>query len=149
MTRFSFDRAGSTKGKDSSLQRTLSAPLLGAALVVLCALAAGRDFLLGASPVAVTGFFCLVAGGASLAAGLFAPRAGRVLVLAIAIGTTGVAGLLLFKLAGVRAGTADAAPADLSPWLALAALIPRAGASMAGAAAGAASRRWMARRALR
>ena len=143
MARLSLQRIGRAAGKDASLQRTLSAPVLAAAIVVLCALAAGRTFLIGAAPFAVVGLFCLVAAGACLTAGLFPPRPHLVLVVAIALAASGTGELLLLKIAAVRNAPGGDVALELPRWLAICALLPLFFTSVLGAAAGAAARHWL------
>jgi hypothetical protein len=109
---FQLGRGSMPPPRSESLQRSLAAPVLAAAIVALCGLVARGPFLLESPLPALLGLFLAVAIGASLAGGLFASRPLPFLHVAIAFASSGTAGLLLFKLSDLRAGpAASGAPA--------------------------------------
>lgn len=135
--RFKIRQAPGSARRAGSLQRELAAPVLAAAAVALCGLAARGPFLISSPPALLLGLFLAVVAGACLAAGLFAGTPAAFVRTAIALAASGTATLLLWKIATLRdlsqPDRAAALPGLLIALFALLAAFVGVAAAVAGA----------------
>ena len=106
--------------RDPGLQRVLVAPVLAAASVALCGLAADRTMLLSGPPSTVAILFAAIVAGSAFAAGLFAGRRSLPVSLVITVAALLTAALLLRRVVLLRA--ADPRLPSLPPRFVAAAL---------------------------